>query len=270
MDNKVNELESLRPDCLSGKAILNKSIDIAQTKRKLSVSKCFVLASLAGAFIAFGSLFFLTFTADPTLSFGPKKIGGGLCFCLGLSLVVLCGAELFTGNVLMVIALLSKKIKAVSVLKNWAVVLLGNLVGSLLIAFLVCGANIPNIDVGGTTIGDNMVSIATSKIGLDWSVIFLRAILCNILVCLAVYISYASRTVVDKVVGIFLPIAGFVTCGFEHCIANMFFLPMGMLCDASQVSFSGILWNLSASIPGNIVGGAIFVGAPYWYVYREG
>ena len=266
---EAKDLEHLKPDSLSGKSLESKAERVASNKVALKPSHCFLLACMAGLYIGFGAIFFLTFTADPTLSFGVKKLVGGICFCLGLSLVILCGGELFTGNALMVFALLSKKIKLKSIIKNWVIVLIGNAVGSLVLVALVAGAAVASIKAGDSTIGANMASVAAGKINLDWLSIFCRGILCNILVCLAVYVGFAGKTVVDKVAGIILPIAGFVACGFEHCIANMFFLPMGMVADPSMVHVEGILWNLSASIPGNIVGGAVFVALVYWIVYHS-
>ncbi len=262
-------MEKLKIDALTPAETEAKAEAVAIGKVGLANSKCFVLAMLAGLFIGLGATFFLTFTADPTLAFGVKKLGGGLCFSLGLVLVLCCGAELFTGNTLMITALASKKIKASGLLKNWIIVLIGNLVGSLLLVFLIYMAGVQNITAGDTTIGANMASVAAGKISRTWTQIFFRGILCNALVCLAVWIGFSARTVTDKVIGIILPITAFVACGFEHCVANMYFLPMGMVVDPSKVDIGGILYNLSASIPGNIVGGMIVVGLSYWYVYHK-
>lgn len=265
----TKDLESVKPESLAPAAIEAKVETVAIGKASMAPAKCFVLAMFAGAFIAFGALFFLTFTADPTLSFGVKKVCGGLCFCLGLVMVLCCGAELFTGNSLMICAIGSKKITWSGLLKNWVVVLLGNLAGSLLIVFFVWAAGLASIKAGDTTIGANMATVAASKINLPWHQIFVRGILCNMLVCLAVWIGFGAKTFADKVLGIILPISGFVACGFEHCVANMFFLPMGVVADPTKVDVSGVLYNLSASIPGNIVGGAILIGLGYWFVYHK-
>lgn len=264
-----NNRECVSPECTTGASLLAKVSKVATQKVSQTSLSTFLLACMAGLFIGFGSLFYLTFTADSSLSFAIKKLGGGLCFCLGLTLVILCGAELFTGNSLMVVGLLNKKIKFKEMLKNWIIVLFGNLIGSLVLVMLVYLSQVATISAGENRIADNILTIASNKINLDWWTIFFRAILCNILVCLAVYIAYAGKSVADKVLGIFLPIAGFVTCGFEHCVANMFFLPMGLVCDSASLNLQGILWNLSASIPGNIVGGSIFVGLIYWLIYSK-
>lgn len=266
---EVQDLEGVKSDCLAPAATETKCEGVAVGKVALQPGKCFVLAMLAGVFIGFGATFFLTFTADPTLSFGVKKAVGGLCFCLGLVLVLCCGAELFTGNSLMVQALVSKKITWGGMLKNWVIVLFGNLAGSLLLVFLVSMAGIASIKAGDATIGANMATVAAGKINLPWEQILFRGILCNMLVCLAVWIGFAGKTIADKVLGIILPISAFVACGFEHCVANMFFLPMGMVADPTKVDVTGILYNLSASIPGNIVGGAILIGLAYCYAYHK-
>ena len=186
-----------------------------------------MLAMFAGAFISFGGLFFTVFLSDPTLGWGAQRFVGGLAFCLGLVLVLICGAELFTGNSLMVCALKSKKITLVQMLKAWAIVWIGNFAGALFVVFLIYMAAIYKLN--GEAVANTMVSVAAGKVTIDAVTIFFRGILCNIFVCLAVWIGTAGKTVVDMVVGILLPIAAFVACGFEHCVANMYFLPMGIL-----------------------------------------
>ena len=206
-----------------------------------------------------------------------QRVVGGLCFCLGLVLVLVCGAELFTGNSLMVCALKSKKITLAQMLKAWLVVWLGNFAGALFIVFLVYMAGIYKLN--GEAVANSMVSVAAGKVTVDWVTIFFRGILCNIFVCLAVWIGTAGKTVVDKVVGILLPIAAFVACGFEHCVANMYFLPMGAVmhacgygadvAGADALNVAGIAFNLSAATLGNIVGGAVLVALGYWFIYAK-
>ena len=209
-DSKV---EYPAPDCLAPAAIEAKTEAAGVTRANLPVAKAFLLAMFAGAFIAFGGLFFTVFLSDSTLGWGAQRVVGGLCFCLGLVLVLVCGAELFTGNSLMV----------------------------------------------GEAVANSMVSVAAGKVTVDWVTIFFRGILCNIFVCLAVWIGTAGKTVVDKVVGILLPIAAFVACGFEHCVANMYFLPMGAVmhvcgygadvAGADALNVAGIAFNLSLGLP---------------------
>ena len=217
------------------------------------------------------------FLSDSTLGWGAQRVVGGLCFCLGLVLVLVCGAELFTGNSLMVCALKSKKITLVQMLKAWVVVWVGNFVGALFIVFLVYMAGIYKLN--GEAVANSMVSVAAGKVTIDWVTIFFRGILCNIFVCLAVWIGTAGKTVVDKVVGILLPIAAFVACGFEHCVANMYFLPMGAVmhacgygakvAGADALNAAGIAFNLSAATLGNIVGGAVLIALGYWFIYAK-
>lgn len=276
MPLEPSDLQALKPDALSPAATEAKAEELAVGKTRLRPSKCFVLAMLAGMFIAFGAMFFCTFLGDSSLPFGVQRVVGGLCFCLGLVLVLCCGAELFTGNALMVCGLASKRIALASMLKNWVIVWCGNLVGSLIVVFIVFMAHVA--DMNGGNVGAVMISTAISKITPDWITLFFKGILCNILVCLAVWIGFSARTVVDKVIGILLPIAAFVACGFEHCVANMFFLPMGFVLNTAGYATSvatdcltigGILYNISAATLGNIVGGVLFVGLAYWFVYHK-
>lgn len=271
-----SEVKALRPDALAPAEIEAKAEAVAIGKAQTPVAKTFVLAMLAGAFISFGALYFCVFLGDATLPFAVQRVAGGLCFCLGLVLVLCCGAELFTGNMLMVTALASRRISLAAMLKNWAIVWVGNLCGALMAVFLVYAAHIADMNGGG--VGGAMISVAVSKVTPDWATLFFKGVLCNIFVCLAVWIGFSARTVVDKVVGILLPISAFVACGFEHCVANMFFLPMGLLAktagyassvDASALDAGGIFMNISAATLGNIVGGAIFVGLAYWFVYAK-
>lgn len=262
-----SKAEYSTPDCLAPAAIEAKTEAAGVTKANLPTSKAFMLAMFAGAFIAFGGLFFTVFLSDPTLGWGAQRFVGGLAFCLGLVLVLICGAELFTGNSLMVCALKSKKITLAQMLKAWVVVWIGNFAGALFVVFLVYMAAIYKLN--GEAVANTMVSVAAGKVSIDAVTIFFRGILCNIFVCLAVWIGTAGRTVVDKVVGILLPIAAFVACGFEHCVANMYFLPMGILmhscgygvdvAGADALNAAGLALNLSVATLGNIVGGALIV-----------
>ncbi|MBE6469448.1 MAG: formate/nitrite transporter family protein [Coriobacteriaceae bacterium] len=247
----------------------------AVKKAALPAAKAFVLAMFAGAFIAFGGLYFMVFISDPNLSWGVQRLAGGICFCLGLVLVLCCGAELFTGNSLMACGVASGKVGAGRVLRAWAIVWLGNFAGSLLVVALVYLSGIYKLN--GEAVAHTMVSVAAGKVGLSAAEMFFRGILCNLFVCLAVWIGFASKTVTDKVVGILLPISGFVACGFEHAVANMFFLPMGALMHASGygadaagaalLAAPGIALNLATVTLGNILGGAVLVGLGYWFAY---
>lgn len=276
-DQVPTKVDIPSPACLAPAEIEAKVEAAGVTKARLPFGKAFVLAMFAGAFIAFGGLFFTVFLSDASLGWGAQRVVGGLCFCLGLVLVLLCGAELFTGNSLMVCALRSGRISLGELLRSWAIVWLGNLVGALAVVALVYVAGI--FTLNGEAVATSMVSVAAGKVALTWPQIFFRGILCNVFVCLAVWIGFAGKSVVDKVVGILLPITAFVVCGFEHCVANMYFLPMGALmasqgfgaevAGAEALDVAGILVNLSASTIGNIVGGALVVALGYWFVYHR-
>lgn len=269
------EINRIQPDSLSPAAIEAKAESLAVTKSTMASGRLWVSAMLAGAFIAFGASYFLTFLGDTTIPFAVGRIVGGLCFCLGLILVICCGSELFTGNSLMICGKLSHKISWRDLARNWVIVYFGNMAGALLIVALICGANTMALNGGG--VGDAMVSVAQGKLSPGWFTLLCKGILCNTLVCLAVWIGYGARTIVDKVVGILLPISAFVAIGFEHSIANMFFLPMGMIAQSMgygatnpfPIDFLGMVYNLSAVTLGNIIGGAILVGFSYWFAYRK-
>lgn len=271
------DIASLKPDCLTPADIEAKSETICVGKTKLSGGRAFVLAIAAGFFIAMGATYFLLVNGDASFSFGVKKLLGGLGFVLGLLLVVCAGAELFTGNSLMVTGLFSKKVTGTSIFKNWVIVWVGNFVGALIAVFLIFMSNFQGLNAGA--VGDAMVTVAIGKIAAPWITIFFKGILCNILVCLAVWMAFGARTFIDKLAVIVLPISAFVACGFEHCIANMFFLPMGYVAklagytagttDISALNIGGIFYNISASTLGNIVGGVFFVGLLYWTAYGK-
>lgn len=276
MSMDQTDVKTLKPDELSPAETLAKAEGISVTKSKMGVAKCFVSAMLAGAFIGFGATYFMVFLGDSTMPFAAQRMVGGICFCLGLVLVLCCGAELFTGNNLMVTGLASKKISMGGMLKNWVVVWLGNLAGSLLAVALIFWANVGGMN--GGAVGDVMVSVAVSKVTPDWFVLLGKGVMCNIMVCLAVWIGFSARTVADKVLGILLPISFFVAAGFEHCVANMFFLPTGLLmktmgfgasvANVGALDLGAIFCNISAATIGNIIGGAV-VGLAYWFIYNQ-
>ena len=276
MSMDQTDVKTLKPDELSPAEPLAKAEGLSVAKSKMGVAKCFVSAMLAGAFIGFGATYFMVFLGDSTMPFAAQRMVGGICFCLGLVLVLCCGAELFTGNNLMVTGLASKKISMGGMLKNWVVVWLGNLAGSLLAVALIFWANVGGMN--GGAVGDVMVSVAVSKVTPDWFVLLGKGIMCNIMVCLAVWIGFSARTVTDKVLGILLPISFFVAAGFEHCVANMFFLPTGLLmktmgfgasvANVGALDLGAIFYNISAATIGNIIGGAV-VGLAYWFIYNQ-
>ena len=273
-----NEVAAVRPDALAGAQIEAKAETVGQGKAQMPVVRAFLLAVMAGLFIGMGGMFMLLVKSDSSLGFAASSLLGGLAFSLGLFAVLVAGAELFTGNNLMFQGFLSGRYTFAALLRSWLVVYAGNLVGSLLLVALLRLANFAGMN--GGAVGASMVSVATAKCALPWSVAFGRAIMCNILVCLAVWMGFAGRTVVDKFLCAALPVTAFVACGFEHCVANMFFIPMGMVTAAAGVApegvdlgalaMTGALSNLSAATLGNIVGGAVVFAGIYWLAYKKG
>lgn len=273
MSIEKEDLTIIDPAALAPAATEAKAETVGVTKADMHPVKCFVSAMLAGAFIGFGAMYFCTFLGDTSMAFGIQRIVGGLCFCLGLCLVLCCGAELFTGNVLMACAKASKKISFAGLLRNWGIVWLGNLAGSLVALAIIYLSNLQAMN--GGAVGEAFVSVAAGKVALEPVTLFFKAVLCNILVCLAVWIGFSSKTTADKVLGILLPISAFVACGFEHCVANMFFLPMGLLLNtvagigaAGAITAGGVAYNLVLATLGNIVGGLV-VGLAYWFIYHK-
>ena len=239
-------------------------------KTELPIDKMLVLGFLAGAYIAFGSLLAVMVTPDTVkfLGMGLKKLVFGGVFPIGLMFVVIGGAELFTGNCLVpTIACLTGRAKWGRLLKNWLFVYIGNFIGSLVVAF--CLSHL----TGFFTTGDWQTSIngiAEAKVAIPFWQAFWRGVGCNWLVCLAVWLATASDDVTGKIWGIWFPIMGFVAIGFEHSIANMFFIPAGIFAGANVTWGQLFLNNLIPATLGNVVGGALFVGGIYWYVYMRG
>ncbi|MFP4421116.1 MAG: formate/nitrite family transporter [Desulfococcaceae bacterium] len=237
----------------------------------------FVLGVLAGAYIGFGGLFSASVTFDMTLGIGMKKLIGGAAFSLGLMLVVIAGAELFTGNSLMISSVMTGRIGWRQMLERWGVVYLANFLGSLLVALLFYFSGLWR--AGGGALGESAVAVAFGKVNLGFGEAFVRAVGCNWLVCLAVWMALSARQVVGKILAIFFPIMGFVAIGFEHSVANMYFIPVGIFLsnwgglapaglDLSTLHWGTFLWNNLVPVTlGNIVGGVVFVGLSYWSAY---
>lgn len=240
------------------------------TKANTDGLTLFVLAGLAGAFISLGALLFTVIVTGSTLGFGLTRLVGGMGFSLGLILTVIAGAELFTGNNLIAMAWASGLVGLRKVLRNWLIVYAGNVLGALATVQLVLSADVASL--GGGEVGRTAVAIATGKMALPFAVVFARGILCNALVCLAVWLAMGGRTVSDRILAIVFPITAFVTMGFEHSIANWFFLPLGMaLAPTGALVSEAAGYNLIASTLGNIVGGTLLVAGVYWLAYlRKG
>ena len=235
------------------------------SKANLPVLKTLVLGVLAGAFIAFGAMFFTLVITDSGLGFGPQRLLGGVAFSLGLILVVIAGAELFTGNNLIVMAWADRKVTSIALLKNWLLVYIGNFAGAVLTAYAVSLSG--TLGAGDGAVRDTAIAIATGKTELSIVEAFVRGVLCNALVCLAVWLCFAAHTVSGKILAIIFPISAFVALGFEHSVANMYLIPVGMLGGAEAIGIRDLLGNLIPVTAGNIVGGSVFIALVYWLVY---
>lgn len=247
---------------------------VGVTKARLAMLPLLMLGVLAGAFIGLGAMLFVLLKSDATLGFATGAIGGGLVFSLGLLLVVVAGAELFTGNNLLVMAWADGRIRSSEVLRNWVLVCLANFVGAAGLAVLVFASG--HTDLNGGAVGQQVVKIALAKQDLPPMQAFFRGVLCNVLVCMAVWMAMAGRSVVDKAVAVVPPIMAFVAAGFEHSIANMYLMPLAMLLQhfgpaalvaTTPVTWSGMLGNLLPVIAGNLVGGSVLVGLSYHLIY---
>ena len=268
--------------------------EIACTAERVGVAKArlpwqglFALAVLAGAFIALGSMFATTVLAgtEGTLPFGVSRLLAGIAFCLGLVLVVAGGAELFTGNTLIVMAWAAREIRLAEMLRVWTIAYLGNFVGVLGTAALVFLSG--QYLSGNGAVAEVVLKIAAEKTSLGFSQALFLGILCNVLVCLAVWLSFAARAISDKVLAVLFPVSAFVAAGFEHSVANMYFIPLGLLVIAwapealwtqiggSAAAYAALTWpglwlNLIPVTIGNIIGGGGLVGAVYWFINLRG
>lgn len=253
----------------SPKAIVEAACTAGCAKTQLSTPKQLVMGILAGAYIAFGGLLAIVVgKGSPALAQanpGLAKFLFAAVFPVGLILVVIAGSELFTGNTAVIMpACCSRTARWQGLLRNWGVVYLGNFIGSVIVALFL--AYLTGI-VNGGDLGKAAAAIAESKVKLSWGAAFLRGIGCNWLVCLAVWLAIASDEIAGKVLAIWFPIMAFVALGFEHSVANMFFIPLGML-NGAQVTIGQFLWNNLVPVTiGNIIGGAGLVGALYWWIY---
>jgi formate/nitrite transporter len=230
------------------------------------------LGALGGAFVAFGSLFFRVVINDKGLGYGLEHLIGGAAFSLGLVLVVVAGAEPFTGNNLVVIAWADRKIGLGRLLRNWGLVHIANFAGALLIALMVLFSGV--LDGAAGAVGETATRVAAAKIELSFSGAFFRGFLCNALVCLALWLAMAAHAVSGKILVILFPITAFVAIGFEHSVANMFLIPLGMLAEADPgaagLTITGFVANLVPVTLGNIVGGSLFVALVYYVIYVRG
>lgn len=231
-------------------------------KASLPFGKLAMLGLLAGVFIGFGGALFAVAMTDPGLGYGPARLVGGAAFSLGLILVVIGGAELFTGNALIVMAWADGRVKGGALARNWATTYVTNAAGAVLLAVFVKASGVVDADPVNATVK----AIAEAKLRLDPIDAFWRGALCNALVCLAVWLSFAAHTVTGKAVAILFPITAFVALGFEHSIANFYLIPVGLMAGA-EGGAAGLIGNILPVTLGNIVGGAGGVAAVYWFIY---
>jgi len=285
-DARTCERERTRSlDGLLPPEMAQRGEEIGVQKASLDLLSTLALAVLGGAFIALGGVAATTALAGTAqVPWGPARILSGVAFSLGLVLVTVGGAELFTGNNLIVMAWASQRISLGALARNWALVFAGNFVGAVATAALVFLAESHRF--GGGAFGAAALRIAEGKLHLGWGQAVVLGVLCNALVCLAVWLTYSARSTIDRIVAVVFPVTTFVAAGFEHSVANMYFVPLGLFItglDRDFVSGSGIetgalalgwaefLWgNLLPVTVGNVVGGALLVGAVYWFVYLRG
>lgn len=273
-------MTELNIDALIPAEMAQRAEQIGVKKANSSALRLFALAVLAGAFISLGAMFATTALAGSSaLPYGVARLLAGLTFSLGLILVIVGGAELFTGNTLIVMAWASGKVSLMALLRNWAIVYFGNFVGSVFTALMVfLSLHYTN---GAGAIGATALSIANTKTGISFIPALASGILCNALVCLAVWLTFSARSTVDKISAIVFPITAFVAGGFEHSVANMYFIPMGLMIktfDPAFVTkmsatvdnitlFNFFVSNLVPVTIGNIIGGGFLVGAAYWAIF---
>jgi formate transporter len=247
---------------------------VGVSKAQLGVVPLALLGMLAGAFIGFGALFSTLIASDHSLGFALQRLLMGITFSLGLVLVVVAGAELFTGNNLLVMAWADGKISTPELLRNWLVVYVANAIGAMGLALLVFWSH--HADMAGGNVGALYVKISAAKIAMPSVEAFFKGVLCNALVCLAVWLTLAGHTVADKILAILFPISAFVAAGFEHSVANMYFIPLGILLHGAGygATDAGLTWvglahNLLPVTLGNIFGGSVMVALVYYLIYRR-
>jgi formate transporter FocA len=287
----VSEAKKINPvpptfsvDPLLPPAMARKAEEIGMAKAGQPFLMMLALAVLAGAFISLGAIFSTTVTTGAAaMPYGVGRLLGGFVFSLGLILVVVGGAELFTGNTLIVMAWAHRKVSMAKLLKNWVVVYLGNLFGALATALIMFLTG--QYAFAGGQVGINALNTAQAKCSLGFTQAIALGVMCNALVCLAVWLCYSARSVQDKIMSIIFPITAFVACGFEHCVANMYFIPIGLLvkdfagpqfwaaagraaADYPVLTWPAFFWdNLLPVTIGNIIGGTVLVGLAYWSIY---
>jgi formate/nitrite transporter len=255
-------MENAPFDAYSPRQIAERLEALCVAKAATPLLSLAMLGVLAGAFIGLGALYSVIVLADPSLGLAAKRVLGGVVFSLGLVLVVVAGAELFTGNNLLAMAWAQGMVSTREVLRNWAVVCAANFIGAAGLALLVY------LSGHADSYARTYLDIAATKSALPFWSAFFRGVLCNVLVCMAVWMSLAGRSVTDKVLAVVFPVSAFVAAGFEHSIANMYLFPLAMLLEGSRNA--AWLWtNLVPVIAGNLVGGSVLVALVYYVIYRR-
>ena len=266
--------DNFNMDAYSPQQIAERVDNIGVTKARLPLLSMAMLGMLAGAFIGLGALYYTLVVSDASLSFAVARVLGAVCFSLGLLLVVVAGAELFTGNNLLAMAWADGKVSTAEVLRNWAVVCAANFVGAAGLALLVFLSG--HAGMNGGAIAQSYLKIAITKSTMPVAELFFRGVLCNVLVCMAVWMVLAGRSVVDKFFAIVLPVSAFVAAGFEHSIANMYFFSLALFlkesgialpAGADAITVYAMLRNLVPVILGNIFGGSVLVALVYYVIY---
>ena len=257
-------------DAFSPSEIAERVAEASIAKMRLPIVSLIMLGMLAGAFIALGSLYYVVVVSDPELGWAARRVLGGMVFSLGLFLVVVAGAELFTGNNLLAMAWADAKVSTAQLLFNWFVVCVANFAGAVAVAGLVFLSG--HLAMNDGAVGKTYLDIATAKTSLSFWNAFFSGVMCNVLVCLAVWMTLAGRSVMDKAIAIVFPVSAFVAAGFEHSVANMYFIPLAMMIQVGAgqpVEIAGLFRNLVPVIAGNVVGGSVLVALVYYVIYRR-
>jgi formate transporter len=264
-------------DAYSPGEIAAKVEAVGVAKAHLPVLQTVMLGMVAGGFIGLGALYYVVIISDAQLAFGVSRVLGGIAFSLGLILVVIAGAELFTGNNLLVMAWADRKITLTELLRNWLLVYFSNAAGACGLAVVVYLSH--HADMNQGAVGLAYLKIAAAKTALPFAEAFFKGVLCNLLVCLAVWIALAGHSVTDKVIAIIFPISAFVAAGFEHSVANMYFIPLGILLkygmaapaglDLTTLDWPHFIGSLVPVTLGNILGGSVMVALVYHVIYRR-
>ncbi|OGA01485.1 MAG: formate transporter FocA [Betaproteobacteria bacterium RIFCSPLOWO2_02_FULL_62_17] len=261
-------------DAYSSREIAEKIESVGVTKARMALLPTIMLGIVAGGFIGLGAMYYVIVASDASMGFAAQRVLGGVVFSLGLVMVVITGADLFTGNNLLVMAWADRRITTAEVLRNWLVVYLSNAVGAMGLVLIVYWSG--HAELNGGAIGLQYVKIAAAKTSLSFVEAFFKGVLCNLLMCLAVWLAMAGRSVTDRIVAIILPVSAFVAAGFEHSVTNMYLIPLGILLRGSVpqaaegLDWTGLGANLLPVTLGNIAGGSVLVALVYFLIYRRG